>query len=144
MAGQYSQNFNFPLGTKTVSNVAGDRVLGGNGISYQLEPSVLPSTSKMEGRLLWRSTGFTSDITLKIILATTFNTTVGTELVSQVVGATQWNETDLFEFDTPVSKQWLVLVTNNPLAVGGADVDEAQLQLEGVADQMMSSFLLVM
>lgn len=141
MPGQYSQNFNFPLGTKTVSNFLGDQLLAGNGISFQLEPARLPSSAQLAGRLLWYSSGFTANITLKIFLTATPDTLVGTELVSQVVGATGWNATDVFEFDTPTVKNWLTLVTNNPTQVGGADVEECQLQIEGVPQASGGMFL---
>lgn len=141
MAGQYSQCFNFPLGVKTVSNVLGDQLLANNGIAFQLEPAVLPASGKLEGRLLWYSQGFTANVTLKVRLTALPNSLTGTDVVTQTVATTGWNVTDLFEFDTPVVKNWLTLVTNNPSQIGGTTVQECMLQMAGASLPVGGMFL---
>ena len=131
MAGQYAQGFNFLL-IKGILNAGGDQLLTQGGIAWQLDPNILPNAQKLECRLLWRSFNFTADITLKGILAATPNVTVGTEVFSQTVGADGWNDTGTFSFDTPVTRNWITLVANNPSIVAGARVDECALNIAGL------------
>ena len=129
--GQYGQSFNFLL-TKGVSNVAGDQLLGSGGIAFQLNPNILPDTSDLELELIWRSLGFTGDITLKGNVTTSPNVLGGDEAFSQTVGADAYNNTGSFKIANPSVISWLTLVTNNPTLIGLARVDECALNIIGV------------
>lgn len=131
MPGQYTQSFNFLL-IKGVSTAVGTNILQQGGIAWQLEPGILPSASELEMQLFWRSSGFTNDITIKGIQASTPNVTVGTEVFSQTVSGDQWNDTGKFTVSVPGSREWITLVSDNPNFVGNADVDECILYVEGV------------
>lgn len=139
MPGQYSQGFNFPL-TKNITGVAGDQLLGNGGISFQLNPAILPATPEIEGQVLWRSQNFTGAITVKFVHTAVPDTVVGTELASQLINVDGWNDTGTFTFTTPTVLEWITIVTNNPTPFVG-NVNEVMLYLTGVGGATTGMFL---
>lgn len=141
MPGQYTQSFNFQL-IKNILNITGDQLITQGGIAWQLTPDILPNTPKLACRLIWRSSGFTSAITIKGVLAAVPNTLVGTEVFSQSVNTDDWQDSGVFEIDTPSVPNWITIVSNNPSSIFGAQVRESALYIQGlgVSGGMFLSF----
>ena len=124
MAGMYGQAHYEDM-IQEISVAAGDQLLTQGGISFQLFPERLPTTAEIEIQVIYRTENFGGvEITIKGILATAPNLVTGTQVFSQTVDTDDYQDTGKNKISTPGAARWLNLVTNNPNARFGADIDE--------------------